>query len=126
MPRMKTESFQVADWTWLGSTHGIRNARTLPLDISAFTKATHYPDGYLKDGLPLAAGTDGRAVPYDAAGADSTGVLIGFLHTPQSTDGVEDLNVPVLDHGRIKTAKLPVESFTKPAPDKDATTCVYI
>ena len=55
MPGITTEKFAGRDdMPWLGSAHGLRNARTETLDVSAFTAADHYPDGYFKSGLPVA------------------------------------------------------------------------
>lgn len=124
MPRLKTESFGGGDQSWLGSTHGIGNARTEKLDPSEFTKATHYPDGFIRSGQPLAK-VDGVVVPYVAGASDGSEVLAGFLLTDQATDGAAQIGVPVLDHGRIKTAKVP-GSFTAPTAANDKTTCVYV
>lgn len=114
MPRMKTETFGGGDQSWLGSTHGIANARTEILDISAFTAGTHYPDGYIKSGTPVAK-VGGVLVPYDDTQATTTnaGVLAGFILTDQPVVGTADFGVPVLDHGRVRTAKLP---FTVTVP----------
>lgn len=38
---------------WLGSQHGTDAPRSISLDVSKFTANTHYPDGYLKSGIPL-------------------------------------------------------------------------
>lgn len=124
MPRFRTESEIVTgDMTWLGSGHGIRNARTEKLDISTFTAATHYPNGYIRSGTPVAK-VGGVLVPYDATEGTVTGagILAGFVLTDiplKVTPGTtapasEDQNVPLLDHGRIKTANLPI-AFTAPA-----------
>jgi hypothetical protein len=48
-----TETFQQEDQSWLGSAHGTDSARSVTLDTSAFTPATHYPNGYFKSGLAL-------------------------------------------------------------------------
>lgn len=64
MPRLKTETIGSGDQSWLGSAHGIENCRTELLNISAFTAATHYPDGYIKSGQPVAK-VGGLLVPYD-------------------------------------------------------------
>jgi hypothetical protein len=121
---------------WLGSNHGIRNARTEILDISAFTAGTHYPDGYIKSGTPVAK-VGGVLVPYDATEATVTGagILAGFVLTdiplgvtPGATAvATEDFNVPLLDHGRVKVGKLPI-AFVKPtaAAKSSATTIVFI
>lgn len=118
MPRLRTETFGGGDFSWLGSAHGIGNARTATLDISAFQQATHYPDGYIKSGTPVAL-VSGALVPYD--GTEETeagaGVLAGFVLTDQPVVGTAKFAVPLLDHGRVKTAKLPV-AFTAPTGAK--------
>lgn len=128
MPRMKTETFGGGDQSWLGSTHGIANARTEILDISAFTAGTHYPNGYIPSGLPVAK-VSGVLVPYDATEGTTTaaGVLAGFILTDQPVVGTADFGVPLIDHGRVRVAKLPV-SFTAPtaAAKRAATTIVFI
>lgn len=124
MPRLRTETNHPGDQSWLGSTHGIWNSRTETLDLSAFTAGTHYPDGYIKSGQPLAL-VDGLAVPYNSAGEDGSEVLAGFLFTDQTVVTSEDIPAPVLDHGRVKVANLPV-TFEPPAPANDRTTVVYI
>lgn len=115
MPRLKTESFDGGDQSWLGSSHGLRNARTETLDISTFTAATHYPNGYIPSGLPVAK-VGGVLVPYDATEGTTTGagILAGFILTDQPVVGTGDFAVPVLDHGRVKTGNLPI-TFAVPA-----------
>lgn len=108
MPRLKTETVGTGDQSWLGSSHGIRNCRTEFLDISTFTAGTHYPNGYIPSGTPVAK-VGGVLVPYDDTQGTTTGagVLAGLLFTDQAVVGTADFAVPVLDHGRIRTAKLP-------------------
>ena len=121
MPNLRSQSFGVAEKaSWLGSGHGIWDGRTVRLLVSAFTE-DHKPDGdYLPSGLPLALNEDGIHVPYDG-----TGQFEGFLLTDQSVQDVDGtINVPLLDHGRVKVNNLPVE-FAPPAPADDATTIVY-
>lgn len=128
MPRLKTETFGGGDQSWLGSAHGIANARTEVLDISAFTAGTHYPDGYIRSGTPVAK-VGGVLVPYDATEGttDGAGVLAGFVLTDQKVSGTDDFGVPLLDHGRVITAKLPI-AFTAPvaAEKRAATTIVFV
>lgn len=128
MPRLKTETFGGGDQSWLGSTHGIANARTEIIDISAFTAGTHYPNGYIPSGLPVAK-VGGVLVPYDATEGTTTGngVLAGFVLTDQPVVGTADFGVPLLDHGRVKVANLPI-SFTAPAAaaKRAATTIVFV
>jgi hypothetical protein len=126
MPRLKTETIGNGDQSWLGSTHGISNARTEVVDISTFTANTHYPNGYIPSGTPVAL-VGGVLVPYDVTTGTTTnaGVLAGFILTDQPTDGVADFGAPLLDHGRVRVSKVPYASFAKPLTAKDATTFVF-
>jgi hypothetical protein len=64
------ETLGSGDQSWLGSAHGTNEGKPVTLDISAFTEGTHYPDGYLPSGLPLAELTGtGLYGPYTVAGA---------------------------------------------------------
>lgn len=129
MPKLRSETFGSGDQTWLGSTHGIRNARTGIVDISTFTANTHYPDGYIRSGLPVAL-VDGKYVPYDVTVGTTTGagVLAGHILTDQKIVGSEDFAAPIFDHGRVKVAKVAeiLTGFVKPIAAKNATTILYI
>ena len=130
MPRLKTETFGSGDMTWLGSDHGLGNARTETLDISAFTAGTHYPNGYIPSGTPVALSA-GLLVPYDKTEGTTTGagVLAGYVLTDQPVVGAADFPVPLLDHGRIVVANVPYSGgFAAPAAaaKKAATNFVYI
>ena len=116
MPRLTSETYGAGDQSWLGSTHGIGNCRTATLDVSVFTAATHYPNGYIPSGTPVAK-VGGVLVPYTVAEGTTTGagVLAGFLLTDQPVVGTGDFAAPVLDHGRVKVAKVPYASFAAPA-----------
>ena len=129
MPRMTTTTFGGGDQSWIGAgAHGITDARTEIVDISTFTAGTHYPNGYLPSGLPVAK-VGGVLVPYDATEGTTTGagVLAGFILTDQAVVGTADFAVPLYDHGRVVTANLPI-AFTAPAAaaKKAATTIVFV
>ena len=129
MPRMKTETFGGGDQSWIGAgAPGILTARTEIVDISTFTAATHYPNGYLPSGLPVAK-VSGVLVPYDATEGTITGagVLAGFILTDQPVVGTADFAAPLYDSGRVVVANLPI-SFTTPAAaaKKAATTIVFV
>lgn len=128
MPKFSSETFGNGDQSWLGSAHGIANCRTETIDISAFTAATHFPDGFIPSGTAVAK-VAGLLVPYDVAEATVTGagVLAGHIFTDQSTDGVADIPAPLLDHGRVKTDKVP-GTFVAPVAEakRAATTVVYL
>lgn len=131
MPRMQSENLGTGDQSWLGSSHGINDCRTELLDISAFTEATHFPNGYIPSGTPVAK-VSGVLVPYTSAEGTTTGagVLAGFLFTDQKVVGDGDFAVPVLDHGRVRSAKVPAgsDAFTAPvaAAKRASTTVVFI
>lgn len=131
MPRLKSETVGAGDQSWLGSSHGIHECRTEVLDVSTFTAGTHYPNGYIPSGTPVAK-VGGVLVPYDSTEATTTaaGVLAGFLFTDQSVSGTADFGVPLLDHGRVKAAKVPVGAGAFVAPvavlKRANTTVVYI
>lgn len=117
MPRLQSETFGAGDQSWLRSTHGIRNAKTEQLDVSAFTESTHYPNGYIPSGTPLAK-VGGLMVPYTSAEATTTGagVLWGHLLTDQPVVGTTDFPAPVIRHGEVIAAKVPqgTDAFTAP------------
>jgi hypothetical protein len=118
MPRLKSETFGAGDQSWLDSTHAMRNSRTEVIDISAFTAGTHYPNGFIPSGTPLAK-VGGMMVPYTSAEGTTTGAGIfwGHLLTDQPVVGTVDFAAPVLTHGRVKSAKVPTgtDAFTVPA-----------
>lgn len=121
MPRYVSESFGAGDQSWLGSAHAIWNGRTEILDISAFTAGTHYPNGYIPSGSPVAL-VAGVLVPYDKTEGVTTaaGVLAGHILTDQPipAGSTADFSVPVLDHGRVNVSKVPYNNtftFAKPA-----------
>lgn len=59
------KTFGNEDQSWMGSAHGSNSARSITLDISKFTSGTHYPNGYLPSGLPLAKiASSGKYGPY--------------------------------------------------------------
>lgn len=102
------------DQSWLGSAHGTNSAQSVTLQTSAFTKATHYPNGYFPSGLPLgkyATGANaGKFGPYTAGATDGTQTLAGFLFTATGAprDGVSNVQGALLDHGRVIVARLPI------------------
>ena len=55
---------------WLGSAHGTDATRTVTLDASKFTAGTHYPNGFIRGGTPVAEITatgKSRTVTLDAS-----------------------------------------------------------
>ena len=132
MPRMSTQTFGGGNQSWLGAgAPHVDECRTEVLDISTFTAGTHYPNGFIPSGLPVAK-VGGVLVPYDPTEGTTTnaGVLAGFVLTDQPVVGGStgpDFGVPLYDHGRVVTANLPI-AFTAPtaAAKKAATTIVFV
>lgn len=102
---IKRTSFGQDNQSWLGSAHGTNAAQTITLDVSTFTKATHFPEGFLKSGLPLQKLAGGKYGLWT-----STKELAGFLFTPVSapTSSATPVGAALLEHGRVIVAKLPV------------------
>ena len=110
---LKVESFTQDRRDWLGSAHGTDAPVSVTLDVSKFTKATHYPDGYIKSGIPLGKITaGGKYGPYDDTATDGRQTLAGFLFTAQDVDARKVASTSVvgsmLIHCFIREAKLPV------------------
>lgn len=105
MPKLRTETFGSGDQSWLGSTHGIGNARTSVIDVSAFTAATHYPDGYIRSGTEVNAANESAVTPYTGA----AGEQLGYVLTDQRVVGSQDFDAPILRHGIINISNLPID-----------------
>lgn len=107
---IKTETYGVDDQSWVGSRHGINNGVPATLDKSAFTAATHYPEGWFLSGLPLGRiDASGKYGPYADAATDGRGTLRGFLLVSvKAPDEDVDPVGAMLDHGKVVTSKLPV------------------
>lgn len=130
MALLQSQTFGGGDQTWVGDAEMLHSARTEILDISTFTAGTHFPNGYIPSGLPVAK-VSGVLVPYDATEGTTTGagILAGFVLTDVRVIGATtpDFGVPLVDSGRVYVSKLPI-SFTAPAAaaKRAATTFVFV
>jgi len=111
---VKKTDYQAEDRSWILSQWGLGPGEnpSIVLDISAFTKATHYPNGYIKSGEPLGKITaTGLYGPYDNAAADGREVGAGFLHSatvvPDMSDTTKDVGAALVKAGFIKESNLP-------------------
>lgn len=126
MPRMTSETIVGrGDLRWQGSIRGTFTGRSEVLNTPAFTKATHFPDGFIPSGMPVSK-VAGELVPYDPTEVTGNAAsFAGHLLTDQRiVDPAEKLNVALLDHGRVLTSFLPVE-FVAPAVQPNST-IVYL
>jgi hypothetical protein len=108
---LRTEAFGVDDQSWLGSEHGTQATESITLDTSTFTPATHYPNGYVRSGIPLGQITaGGKYGPYDNAATDGRQTLVGFLFAAVKApaDNTVDVAGAMLVHGKVRASRLPV------------------
>jgi hypothetical protein len=112
---VSTASYQTEKRSWLLSPHGTEPGTTISatLDVSAFTAATHYPNGYLLSGIVLAQlSTTKLWVPYVDAGTNGQGTAAGFLFSsvkvPNTADTTKDVGAGVVVHCFVDAAKLPI------------------
>lgn len=110
---LRTYTYLQGDQTWLGSEHGTSNALSVTIVVPSLVAATHYPNGFLPSGLPLAKYTAGPNLGlwtvWVSGGANGAGTLGGFLldsvpvHNPAN-----NVVGPLLDHGRVVLSRLPI------------------
>lgn len=118
----KSETYLVADRSWLGGAIGTLSPQPGTLDVSAFDEATHYPNGYLLSGIPLAKATadQDHYVPWDGDAEDGTETIVGFLYDAPTVP--EDTSLPVgcavIMNGPIVLANLPVAVTAADLPDR--------
>jgi hypothetical protein len=112
---VSTASYQVEKRSWLLSPHGTDpgTTPTITLDVSAFTAATHYPNGYLLSGIVLGRITaTGLYAPYVDAAVDGTGTAAGLLFSAVKIPNLSALTVDaggaLLVHGFVNENKLPI------------------
>lgn len=110
MPGLKVETYGSGDQSWLASTHGMRNAETVTLKLSGFTKGTHFPNGFIPSGTPVNVADLGAVVPF----SDAAESQLGFVLFDVPTDGATDTAAAVVVHGIVHIERVPGE-FTKPA-----------
>ncbi|MET9480936.1 head decoration protein [Streptomyces sp. NPDC006638] len=109
-----TESFSQDKRDWLQGAHGTDIVPSVTLDVSTFTAGTHFPDGYIKSGIPLGKITaGGKYGLYSDAASDGRQVCVGFLYTGVEVVTKRGAVLPsavgsMLVHCAIKESKLPV------------------
>lgn len=108
--RLTSETLGSGDFSWLASNHGSDNCRTSTVVLSNFTKATHYPNGFIPSGTPVDVTDEKSIKPW----ADAAGKKLGFIFGDQKVaDSDAKFAVPVLRHGMVRKSRLP-GAFTVP------------
>jgi hypothetical protein len=111
-----SSSYQVDNREWLIGTHGVDLTPGVTLDISKFTKATHFPNGYIPSGTLLGKVTaTGLYGPYSDAASDGTqtaaGILFSFIKAIDGTGATATkVGGAIFVHGAVKESKLPANS----------------
>lgn len=128
-----SSSYQVEDRSWLVGTHGVDVTPGITLDISKFTKATHFPNGYIPSGTLLGKVTSGGLYgPYDNAASDGREVAAGILFSSvRAIDTNTGNNLAKIGgarfiHGLVNTAKLPANSGIDTAGKADLPLIVWL
>ena len=112
---VSTTSYQAEKRSWyLGTADNPGHNISGTADVSAFTAATHYPNGYLLSGIVLGKITaSGMYGPYDDAASDGRQTAVGFLFSsvkvPNTADTTKDVGIGVLAGlCAVKLSKLPI------------------
>lgn len=113
---VETTAFQVEKRSWLipqpgGIGHGYTPSGTL--DMSLFSQATHYPNGYVPSGCALGQVTATKLLgPYDPAATDGRQAAVGalFASAPVRSASSKIGCAVVKAFAVIKLPKLPFQS----------------
>ncbi|MBT0771818.1 hypothetical protein KIH74_22950 [Kineosporia sp. J2-2] len=107
-----TRTYGDGDQSWLGSRDGTDVPQTCTIATSTLTAGTHFPDGYIPSGTPLArftsGGNAGRYTVLNNAASDGSQTLVGYLLTDQPVrDAAAPLVASYIYRGRIRIPRLP-------------------
>jgi hypothetical protein len=115
-----SQPFITSNRTWLAEDHGTEIMPGVPLDLTLFTAAQHYPNGFIPDGIVLGKVTaTGKYGPYLGTAGDGRQTAVGISFNPISVfnpntqvPGTLLLNVstPLFLHGFVNAANLPFTS----------------
>ncbi|MEU7905307.1 head decoration protein [Actinoplanes sp. NPDC049118] len=117
---VKTISYPVEDRAWLGSAHGTDCTESITVATSEFTRTTHYPNGAIPSGMPVALITSGDKAglygPYGPTETNGQQHLAGHLFSSiRVPDNGANVGAALLWHGAIVIARLPAGHGLGPA-----------
>lgn len=124
--KFETEAtFLNDDKSWLGNgREGINDARSITLDLSLFTLATHYPNGFIPSGIALGKVTaTGLYGPYNNALATGVENFRGFLLSSvevRSTNVTGKVGAALYWRGAVRQSRLPANHGLDAAAIVDA------
>lgn len=128
---VETTQYQVENRSWLipqpGSV-GFGYSPSGTLDVSAFTEATHYPNGFIPSGTVLGRITaTGLLGPYDDGAVDGRETAVGFLFsaTKVPASGADVGAAYVAAFAVVRVSRLPDESGLDAAARADLSLIHY-
>ena len=127
-----SSSYQVDNREWLVGQHGVDLTPGVTLDISLFTKNTHFPNGYIPSGTVLGkVTTSGLYGPYVDGASDgrevAAGLLFSFVRAIDATGTtLAKVGGAIFVHGGVKEAKLPANSGVNAAGKADLSKIVWL
>jgi len=105
------QAFQADDRSWIRRREGYDDMQSITLDLTTFTLATHYPNGFLPSGLVIGKITATGLYGIYASGAlDGRQDARGFLGSAVDMNPVPASNKAVANlfwRGTIRETRLP-------------------
>jgi hypothetical protein len=100
-------AFSGTSKAWLKNRKGLDTCRPITLDLSTFTGATHYPNGFIPSGMGLAIRTaDNRGVAIGTASSVPAGHLLDDCKVRAGNETGAAV-VALFWEGIVDTTKLP-------------------
>ena len=111
---LQTTTYQVGNRQWLLDEPDFKPNVTL--DITKFTAATHYPNGFIPSGTAIGKITaTGLFGPYDGTKSDGTETLYGFTYSDvravrQNGSTASKVGTGAVVSGPVSVSKLPLQT----------------
>lgn len=113
---IRSESYAPESRGWLRGPHGTEPGAnpSITLDLTLFTEADHYPDGYIMSGCVVGKVTaTGLWGPYDPAATDGRETARGLLFNSDSVRSGQAKSLNALfAHGFVDPDRLPYTGVT--------------